>query len=41
MKMDEKAAMTMPKAIGMAKLATADPPQIASGSTARNAVTEV
>ena len=41
MKIDEVAAMTMPNAIGTAKLATADPPQMASGSTARNAVTEV
>lgn len=38
---EEKAATTMPNAMGMAKLATALPPQIASGSTARNAVTEV
>ncbi len=41
MKTDEHAAMTMPTAIGTAKLATAVPPQRASGSTARNTVTEV
>jgi hypothetical protein len=31
----------MPNTIGTAKLATAGPPQIAIGSKARNAVTEV
>jgi hypothetical protein len=35
MKTDEPAAMTMPTAIGTAKLATAVKSQIASGSTAR------
>ena len=41
MKTDELAATTMPKTMGTAKLATAAPPQIAMGSMARNAVTEV
>jgi len=41
MKTDEAAAMAMPKAIGTAKLATAEPPHTASDSPARKAVTEV
>jgi hypothetical protein len=41
MNTDELAAITIPKTIGMAKLATALPPQRAIGSIARNAVTDV
>jgi hypothetical protein len=41
MKTEELAAITMPNTIGFAKLSTALPPQIAMGSIARNAVTEV
>jgi hypothetical protein len=38
---DELAAITMPNTMGKAKLMTALPPQIAMGSIARKAVTEV
>jgi hypothetical protein len=41
MNTDEVAAITIPTTIGIAKLSTALPPQIAIGSRARNAVTEV
>lgn len=41
MNTDVVAAMAMPKAIGTAKLATAEPPHSASGNTTRKAVTEV
>jgi hypothetical protein len=41
MNTDEAAAIAMPKAIGTAKLATAEPPHTASGCTARKAVTDV
>ena len=41
MSTDDAAAMAMPNVIGTAKLATADPPHRAKGSTARMAVTEV
>lgn len=41
MAMDECPAMTMPKAIGTAHSASAEPPRMASGSTARMAVTGV
>ena len=41
MKIDELAATTIPNTIGTAKLSTAAPPQIAIGSMARKAVTEV
>ncbi len=37
----ELAATTMPNTIGTAKLSTALPPQIAIGTIARKAVTEV
>jgi hypothetical protein len=41
MKTEELAAITIPKTMGMAKLATALPPQIAMGSIATKAVIEV
>ena len=41
MNTDELAAITMPNTMGTAKLMTALPPQIAMGSIARKAVTEV
>ena len=41
MNTDELAAITMPNSIGTAKLSTAEPPQMAMGSKARKAVTDV
>ena len=41
MNTDELAATAMPNTIGMAKLDTALPPQIAIGNSDRKAVTEV
>ncbi len=41
MKIEDVVAIAIPKTMGIAKLLTALPPQIAMGSIERNVVTEV